>query len=69
MKSTTTAPRTNGRFVPQITDRQVLYLQDLVKSPKVATGHRINVRVALKRFVARDEASREIARLRRVVHA
>ncbi len=67
MRSTTTQPRTAGRFAPLVTDAQILHLQDLVRSPKVSTGHRINVRRALKGFVTRNEASREITRLHRIV--
>ncbi len=69
MRSSATQPRAQGRFVPTITDRQIVHLQELVRSPKVSTGHRINVRTALKRFVSRSEATREITRLQRIVRA
>jgi hypothetical protein len=69
MRSSATQPRVNGRFVATITDAQIVHLQELVRSAKVSTGHRINVRSALKRFVSRSDATREITRLQRIVRA
>lgn len=67
MRYSLTAPASDVKLA---SDAQKNLLRNMVKSKLVSAGHRINVRMALKKgFVTSQDASAEITRLQRIVRA